>query len=67
MEIDEFIKLEEKVNNLVETLKLLKDENNRLKQEIKNLKKSSSLYDEERAEIKQKIVALIGLIDAIEK
>lgn len=67
MEIDEFIKLEEKVNNLVETLKQLKDENNRLKQEIKNLKKSSSLYDEERAEIKQKIVALIGLIDAIEK
>ncbi len=67
MEIDEFIKLEEKVHNLVKTLKLLKDENNRLKLELEKFKKESSLFDGERSEIKQKITALIELIDSINK
>lgn len=67
MEIDEFIKLEEKVNNMVKSLKLLKEENSKLQLEIEKLRKVSSVNDAERTEIKKKVTALIDLIDSIEK
>jgi regulator of replication initiation timing len=67
MDIDEFIKLEEKVNKIVNTLKLLKEENRKLKVEIEKLRKVSSVNDAERTEIKKKVSALIELIDSIEK
>lgn len=67
MEIDEFIKLEEKVNDMVKNLKLLKEENRKLKVEIDKLRKVSSVNDAERAEIKKKVTGLIELIDSIEK
>jgi len=67
MEIDEFLKLEEKVNKMVGNVKLLKEENSKLKLEIAKLRKVSSVNDEERTEIKKKVTALIDLIDSIEK
>jgi len=67
MEIDEFIKLEEKVTKIVDRLKLLKEENRKLKLEIEKLRKVSSVNDAERIEIKKKVSALIELIDSIEK
>lgn len=67
MEIDEFIKLEEKINNMVKSVKLLKEENSKLKLEIEKLRKVSSVNDAERVEIKKKVTALIDLIDSIEK
>jgi regulator of replication initiation timing len=67
MEIDEFLKLEEKVNKMVGSVKLLKEENSKLKLEIEKLRKVSSGNDVERAEIKKKVTALIELIDSIEK
>lgn len=67
MEIDEFIKLEEKVTKIVDRLKLLKEENRKLKLEMEKLRKVSSVNDAERTEIKKKVSALIELIDSIEK
>lgn len=67
MEIDEFIKLEEKVTKIVDRLKHLKEENRKLKLEIEKLRKVSSVNDAERTEIKKKVSALIELIDSIEK
>jgi len=67
MEIEDFLKLEEKVNHLVETLKVLKAENIRLNSEIEKLKKDSTVISKERVEVKQKITALIEMIDSIDK
>jgi FtsZ-binding cell division protein ZapB len=66
MDIDEFNKLEEKVNNLVNSLKLLKNENKKMKHELAELKKGASQLDTERDEIRKKITSLIELIDSIE-
>ena len=67
MEIEEFNKLEEKINNMVTNLKSIKDENKILKLKIEELKKESSLKNRERTEIKRKITTLIDLIESIEK
>jgi len=67
MELDELNQLEEKVRNLVNTLKLLKNENKNLQLQLEQLKKESSGKNEERLEIKKKVTTLIELIDSIEK
>ena len=67
MEIDEFLKLEEKVTKMVENIKLLKEENRKMKIEMEKLQKVSTVNDAERAEIKKKVSTLIELIDSIEK
>ncbi len=67
MELGEFNRLEEKIRDLVNTLKLLKNENNNLKQQLEQLKKESSVKNDERLEIKKKVTTLIELIDSIEK
>ncbi len=66
MDLEEFNKLEEKVNNLVNILKHLKDENKKLRIEIGEYKKGASQLDKERHEAKQKVKSLIQLIDSIE-
>ena len=66
MEIEGFSKLEEKINNLVKAVKLLKDENKILKLTIEKTKEESSHINSERSEIKKKITSLIDLIDSVE-
>jgi len=66
MEIEGFSKLEEKINNLVKAIKLLKDENKILKLTIEKTKEESSHINSERSEIKKKITSLIDLIDSVE-
>jgi FtsZ-binding cell division protein ZapB len=66
MDLEEFNKLEEKVNNLVNILKHLKDENKKLRIEIGEYKKGASQLDKERDDVKQKVKSLIQLIDSIE-
>ena len=66
MDLEEFNKLEEKVNNLVNMLKRLKDENKKLRIEISEYKKGASQLDKERDDVKQKVKSLIQLIDSIE-
>jgi FtsZ-binding cell division protein ZapB len=66
MDIEEFNKLEEKVNNLVNSLKVIKNENKKLKLELSELKKGASQLDIERDEIRKKVTSLIELIDSIE-
>lgn len=67
MELEELNKLEEKVKNLVDNSKRLKEENADLKMQLQQLKKDSSVKNEERLEIKKKVTTLIALIDSIEK
>ena len=67
MELDDFNRLEEKIRDLVNTLKLLKSENNNLNEQLEQLKKESSLKNDERLEIRKKVTTLIELIDAVEK
>jgi FtsZ-binding cell division protein ZapB len=67
MELEELNKLEEKVKNLVDNSKRLKEENENLKMQLQQLKKDSSVKNEERLEIKKKVTTLIALIDSIEK
>ncbi len=67
MELDELGKLEEKVKNLVDSLKNFKEENEKLKSELDHLVKESSLNNEERTRIRQKVSTIIDLIDSIEK
>jgi FtsZ-binding cell division protein ZapB len=67
MELEELNKLEEKVINLVDNSKRLKEENENLKMQMQQLKKDSSVKNEERLEIKKKVTTLIALIDSIEK
>ncbi len=66
MTIEELNKLEEKVNQLVNNQKQLKDENASLKLEIQGLKKESVNNTTERDQIKEKVATLIALIDSIE-
>jgi len=66
MELDEFNKLEEKVKNLVSSLKQLKNENQKLKTELDQLLKDSSTQNVERAEIKKKVAVLLDLIDSLD-
>lgn len=66
MNIDELNKLEEKVKEMVNGLKLLKDENKKLKAELEELKKVASLSTEERTRIKEKVATLIEMIDSID-
>ena len=67
MELEELNKLEEKVKNLVDRSKLLKEENEHLKTQLQQLKKDSTIKNEERLEIKKKVTTLIALIDSLEK
>jgi regulator of replication initiation timing len=67
MNIDDLNKLEEKVNHMVNQLKGLKEENKKLRSKIEELKKETTLNSEERTQIEQKVVALIDLIDSIER
>jgi FtsZ-binding cell division protein ZapB len=67
MNIEELDKLEEKVNTVVNKLKVLKDENRKLTVEIEELKKETTLNSNERSQVKQKVVALIELIDSLEQ
>lgn len=67
MESDELNQLEEKIRNLVDTLKFLKNENENLKLELEQARKESSVKNDERLEMKKKITALIRLIDSLEK
>jgi chromosome segregation ATPase len=66
MDMEEFNKLEEKVNNLVNVLKKLKEENKKLRLELGEQKKDATLLDEERLEVKNKIKSLIELIESID-
>jgi len=66
MEMEEFNKLEEKVTNLIEGLKTLKDENKKLKSELAQYRQGADSLDKERTEIKNKVKSLIDLIDSIE-
>ena len=66
MEINEFNKLEEKINGVVSHLKQLKEENKQLKSQIEKLKLSANLGDEEREDVKKKVNSLIELIDSLE-
>lgn len=67
MELDDLIKLEEKVKHLVNSLQLVRQENGRLQNELELLKKESSTTNQERLQIKKKVETLIELIDSIEK
>lgn len=67
MNIDDLNKLEEKVNHMVNQLKAFKDDNKKLRSQIEELKKETTLNSEERTQIEQKVVALIDLIDSIER
>lgn len=66
MNIEELDKLEEKINDMVNRLKGLKDENKKLTAEIEELKKETSLNSHERDQVKQKVTTLIELIDSLE-
>ncbi|MCX6580547.1 MAG: cell division protein ZapB [Candidatus Aminicenantes bacterium] len=67
MNIEELDKLEGKVNDMVNKLKLLKDENKKLTTEIEDLKKETTLNSDERNQVKRKVAALIELIDSLEQ
>jgi len=67
MNIEELDKLEGKVNDMVNKLKLLKDENKKLTTEIEDLKKETTLNSDERNQVKRKVSALIELIDSLEQ
>jgi len=67
MNIEELDKLEGKVNDMVNKLKLLKDENKKLTTEIEDLKKETTLNSDERNQVKRKVTALIELIDSLEQ
>ncbi len=67
MNIEELNKLEEKVNKMVNGLKLLKDENKRLRLEMEALKNQATESSEERSQVHQKVASLIQLIESIEQ
>jgi FtsZ-binding cell division protein ZapB len=67
MNIEELDKLEGKVNDMVNKLKLLKDENKKLAAEIEDLQKETTLNSDERNQVKRKVAALIELIDSLEQ
>jgi septation ring formation regulator EzrA len=67
MQLEDLNQLEVKVKNLVNHLKIVKEENIRLKNDIDALKKASSVNDEERQLVKKKVENLIEMIDSIEQ
>jgi len=67
MNLKDFDKLEEKISRLVNSLKTLRDENQKMKKELQSIKQDSSQRDGEKNEIKKKIAALIELVDSIEE
>jgi len=67
MSLKDFDKLEEKISRMVNSLKTLKDENQKMKKELQAIKQDSSHRDGEKIEIKKKIAALIELVDSIEE
>ncbi len=67
MEIEEFSKLEEKINKMINHTKSIKNENKKLKGEIEELKKDLSMNNNERLEIKKKVTTLIDLLDNLDK
>jgi len=67
MSLKDFDKLEEKISRLVNSVKALKNENQKLHKELQTVKQDSSLRDGEKNEIKKKITALIELVDSIEE
>lgn len=67
MNIEELDKLEGKVKDMVNKLKVLKDENMKLTTEIEDLKKETTLNSDERNQVKQKVATLIELIDSLEQ
>ncbi len=67
MQLEDLNQLEVKVKNLVNHLKIVKDENTRLQNEINTLKKVSTVNDEERLLVKKKVETLIEMIDSIEQ
>ncbi|MCP5048014.1 MAG: hypothetical protein GY940_12630 [bacterium] len=66
MELNGLNQLEEKVKNLVNNLKLAREENERLKTELGQLKEESTVSGQERQQIKKKVETLIQMIDSIE-
>ncbi len=73
MDIDGFKQLEEKVNQMVNGVKrikeenhTLKDENSKLKTKVVQLEKNISGQEVEREEVKKRIQNLIDLIDSLE-
>lgn len=66
MQLDDLSQLEDKIKNLVNNLKSVRDENIRLQAELESLKSESSVNNEERLQIKQKVESLIKMIDSIE-
>lgn len=67
MNLKDFDKLEEKISRMVNSLKTLRDENQKMKKELQSIKQDSSQRDGEKNEIKKKIAALIELVDSIEE
>jgi len=67
MNLKDFDKLEEKISRLVNSLKTLRDENQKMKKELQSIKQDSSQRDGDKNEIKKKIAALIELVDSIEE
>jgi FtsZ-binding cell division protein ZapB len=67
MSLKDFDKLEEKISRLIQSLKALKNENQKLHKELQSIKQDSSQRDGEKNEIKKKIAALIELVDSIEE
>jgi hypothetical protein len=67
MELEDLNKLEEKVRNLVNSLKTAKEENQKLKAVLESQKKESASSNQERLKIKKKVENLIQLIDSIEQ
>lgn len=65
MDMDSLNKLEEKVRSLVQTLGLLKKENEDLKISLEEIKKEQKLSGSEKEVIKKRVSKLIGLIDSI--
>ena len=67
MSLKDFDKLEEKISRLINSLKTLRDENQKMKKELQTIKHDSSQRDGEKNDIKKKITALIELVDSIEE
>lgn len=65
MDMDSLNKLEEKVRSLVQTLGLLKKENEDLKISLEEIKKEQKLSGSEKEGIKKRVSKLIDLIDSI--
>ncbi len=67
MEIENFNRLEDKINKILTEIKDLREENQRLKRELSEAGDINTKYGQEREELKNKVSGLIDLIDSIEK